>query len=342
MSKIETINYTYLGVSVVLLIITYYTLRKTKSSIQKIELDESNIERKSILVKTKNGDIKMDPNIFEMHMNRMKKNIIKLNENLTASDCVNIKEHLIRAKKNTKSYINLNYNNVDSDFCDMGSRFKLVDDYILQERELLRKKLSNRTQQENIDDSGTDNLRYSLLELLIDIDIILFLIRSSLCKQGKLDLSIMDQLLLELYRTNCMDPKNKKMLSELNDFEDDYITPTMNVLFRESFSDDAPNMLKHIDVSQHMHDKTTTTPYKSKISKKYKNEKNLHLLGDSRLDVISHSANKGFRENRLNDAMTFVSKPANRRNAHDFFRFDPRNSHMIDKGSRSSLADRSR
>ena len=69
--------------------------------------------------------------------------------------------------------------------------------------ELLKNKLSIKTERDDVE-SSPEKLRYDLLNLIIDIDIILFLIKSSLCKTGSLNLSLLDQVIIELYRTHCV------------------------------------------------------------------------------------------------------------------------------------------
>ena len=133
---VESINYTYLGVSVVLLIVSYYLLYSTKLETHK-EKKKGEIRKDTVLVQTDKGEIKMDPNIFEMHMNKMKDNIIKLSENLSNSKCGVIKQYLDDTKDNTKSFIELNNGNY-KDFCNLDTQYKLVDNHILKEREFLR------------------------------------------------------------------------------------------------------------------------------------------------------------------------------------------------------------
>ena len=203
MTTIDEVNYKYLGVAIIFLIITYYYLNETKHTIHKKEIDNSH--KNAIKIATSKGEILMDPNIFEIHMTRLKDNIITLNKNFTPKDCPKLKKHLDKAKVNTRAYINMNTNNINSSFCDINYENGILYDSILQERELLKNKLSNKTEKDDNDETiDSDNMRYTLLELVIDIDIILFLIRSSLCKKGSLDLSCLDSAILELYRNNCL------------------------------------------------------------------------------------------------------------------------------------------
>ena len=203
---IDPVNYSYLTVSIIVLIICYYFLQSTQSKLhEKIVIDNDN-QKKTIKVQTANGEIYMDPNIFEMHMTRMKNNIIELQKNLSYKDCNELKQYVDNIKKNTNSYIDINTNS-SSDFCDIHSRTDLIDDYILQERDILKKKLESNAET-TLDNTSPDNIKHSILELVVDIDIILLLVRSSLCKNGKLDLSSIDNLILELYNKKCINKPN--------------------------------------------------------------------------------------------------------------------------------------
>jgi hypothetical protein len=238
--SVETINFNYLGLSIVFLIITYYWLIYTKHIItQKEKQVNKSVNGKYIKVTTKKGDIEMDTNVFENHMSRMKDNIIQLNQKFTDKECSDLKEYLDNAKNNTQSYINLNKNDIDTstDFCDLNSRFELVNDYMLQEREMLRQKLEtgkSKTTSDNNDNTEVDEIRYSIIELLIDIDIILFLMRSSMCKKGRFNMTSLDQVILELYNSNC---SSDGELSQKIDMKTDlYIQPMISSLYTDSSS----------------------------------------------------------------------------------------------------------
>jgi hypothetical protein len=202
---LEPVNYKYLGIAILFLLITYYFLENTKKKIRTKELKDS--YKSSIKVLTQKGEIQMDSNIFEMHMTRLKTNIVNLHKQFDKGNCPKLKKYLDKAKKNTTSYIKMNIKTTDNSFCDPNKQHNLFDDNILQEIELLKNKMSNKTETDDGDDGDdgdiSDKLRYNLLELTTDIDVILFLIRSSFCKKGALDLSSLDQVILELYRAQC-------------------------------------------------------------------------------------------------------------------------------------------
>ena len=139
MASIEPVNYKYFGVSIIFLILTYYYLVNTQNIIH-----NNNNNNKHVIIKTKDGEIGMNPNIFEMHMQRLKNNILYIHKNFNPNKCSIIKKHLANVKIHTKRYIELNKENIDSEFCDLKSRFKLIDDNMLKEREMLKNKLSKK------------------------------------------------------------------------------------------------------------------------------------------------------------------------------------------------------
>jgi hypothetical protein len=200
---IETVNYLYLGSSIVILIITYCCLCGTKKYLKNKIIQRKKIED-GVVVQTSKGNIVMDPNIFELHLKRMKKNLTVLYKDGNF-DCKLVKDHLDKINIDTKRDISLNYDNIDNNYC---SSSKLLNNNLIKERELMRKKLINKT-----GNSESDKSRHDFLELMIDIDIILFLIRSSLCKKGNLNLSAVDNLILELYRNNCVSENMTKTTS---------------------------------------------------------------------------------------------------------------------------------
>jgi hypothetical protein len=196
--SIEPVNYSYFIASVILLIICYYFLKSTQVQLHEKNLIENDAQKKTIKVRTAKGEIYMDPNIFEMHIKHMKTNIIELNTQFSDKECVELKKYLDKTKNNTSEYININTN---PDLCNINTQPKLINDIILEKRELLKHKLDSNDS--NTDSTSTDNIQQSILELLIDIDIILLLVKSSMCKNGTLDFSLIDTVMLELYKNKC-------------------------------------------------------------------------------------------------------------------------------------------
>lgn len=343
MSKIqpiEFINYSYLGAAIVLLIVCYYFLQSTKEKLHKKNLEKDDIQRKSIKVQTNKGEIAMDPNVFEMHMKRMKDNIIELNKNFSAKDCGNIKKYLERTKLNTKSYINAN--NVNSDFCDIKSKFGMIDDYILQERDLLKNKLASKTESDSAADNSSDKMRYSILEILIDIDIILFLVRSSLCKKGKLDLTAIDSLILELYRTNCEDPSTKKLSHDLDNLDSDYVSPVMDFVFDGKEGFNGGNGI-HVDVTSRTLDGSQimnngpTVNYENLLltEQNERTGKSQRMVIDNKL-LVSHEMPSEFIDNIDKGRMFFTGntrKLNNGRNTQATLSYNPH----VDRTGRTSL-----
>jgi hypothetical protein len=235
--------------AIVFLILTYYYLNNTKSEIYMKKINENSKDK--IYIMTSKGKVAMDNNVFEKHMIRIKKNITNLQHNFNDKNCNEMKKHIDIAKNKTKRYIDLNKDNIDPDFCDLNSKLKIIDDNILKERELLKNKMVSRhkTEMDNEETDEVDNIRYSILELLIDIDIIMFLIRSSICKKGEIDLSALDNIILELYEKNCT---NKSSNSNKEEFTDNFIQEKYNAalnILSDTSADKISNSILSQDIT---------------------------------------------------------------------------------------------
>jgi hypothetical protein len=219
MPNVENVNYKYLGMAVVFLIMTYYYLSNTKSDIYLKKINDKSDDK--IYIMTSKGKISMDNNVFEKHMNRMKKNIVDLQHNFSKKNCTELKKYIDDAKNQTKKYIDLNKNNIGPDFCNLNNSLKMIDNNILKERELLKNKMDGKYKTE-LDDGETDDvdeIRYNILELLIDIDIIMFLVRSSVCRKGEIDLTSLDNIMISLYEKKCKEKFSGSDLSQNNSKE---------------------------------------------------------------------------------------------------------------------------
>jgi hypothetical protein len=341
---VELINYSYMVTAVIILIMCYSFMKSTKQKLHMKKIDKYDIQQKTITVQTKKGEIVMDPNVFEMHMKRVKDNIVELNKNFSVDDCSGIKKYLDRTKKNTKSYINSNTNG-NSDFCDLDSGINLMDDHVLQERNALKKKLAKTTESDSTADTRADRAKYSILEILIDIDIILFLVRSSLCKNGKLDLSSMDSLLLELYKTNCVSAESKKINHKIDEISHNYIEPTKDLTFKrnEGFHSKDKNRvgykghtINRLSGSQSMVDGQSVF-YENRMLKQPNKRvgKSQRMKIDNNL-LISHERQPMFIDNINNGGVKFAYEPHKLIN--DLHNWDhiPNEQH-IDRTSRTSL-----
>lgn len=200
MSYNKELNYKYLGYSILFFILAYYYLHITRKSVHTYGIVMQKNDKSTIKVITQKGEIYIDKNNFELHMDKIKKNISKLSKDVTNLDCPILKEYLHNAKINTRQYIDLNSSELNS-FCNNKSN--IFNSKIIEERELLKKRLDKKTKRDDIGGSSDDQIRYELLDLIVDIDIILFLIKTSICNKGHINLSTLDNVILELYRNSC-------------------------------------------------------------------------------------------------------------------------------------------
>jgi hypothetical protein len=334
--SIETINFNYLGLAIVFLIITYYWLEHTKQTITQKEKQVAKTSNtgEHILVTTEKGDIEMDTNVFEHHMNRMKDNIVQLNQKFTDKECSNLKEYLDKAKTNTQKYIDLNKNDIKepNDFCSLDLRYELVDDYVLQERNMIRQKLDlgkpKTIMDDNDDNINADEIRYSILELLIDIDIILFLMRSSMCNQGRFDMTSLDQVILELYNSNCT--ADEKLIQTIDMAADSYVRPMISSLYTDSSSKGRAVLSQDVDGSSQSRSCDTFEPQ-------------LRNNAVNGYEYLSHATNELFSDKYYDETNMITSHPLRRkmikpeRSRSLLDVIDSKKNIMIDYNARSSL-----
>jgi hypothetical protein len=253
MSNVENVNYKYLGMAVVFLIMTYYYLSSTKSDIYIKKINDKSDDK--IYIMTANGKISMDNNVFEKHMNRMKKNISDLQHNFSKKHCDEMKKYIDAAKNQTKKYIDLNKHNIGPDFCKLDPSLKMIDDNILKERELLKNKMAGKHKTE-LDDGETDDadaIRYNILELLIDIDIIMFLVRSSICRKGEIDLTSLDNIMISLYEKNCKENFSGSGLSQ-NNYKEGFDNQESYEAALSIMSNNSPEKISNSTFSQDLTD----------------------------------------------------------------------------------------
>jgi hypothetical protein len=335
--SVEIINFNYLGLTIVFLIVIYYWIELTKQTIirKESQIIKNGNTGSHIMVTTKKGNIEMDTNAFEHHMVRMKDNIVQLNKRFTYNECSKLKEYLDKAKMKTHQYINLNNNEMDNsgDFCSLNLRYDLVDKYILQEREMLRKKLEPRKFKsilgDNDDNIDADEIRFSILELLIDMDIILFLMRSSMCKQGRFDMSSLDNVILELYNSNCI--SDEKLSQTIDTATDSYIRPMISSLHVDASPKGNSVLSQDINISS-----------QSRHSDGFEPQLRNNVINGH--EYLSHTVNESFSDKYYNEInmiakhplQSRMTKPERTRSVLDAL--DPREKNiMIDHNARSSL-----
>jgi hypothetical protein len=203
----NNINCRYLIGSIIFFILTWYFLQLTKKTVYQYELSMQETDNTKIKVFTERGSIFMDKNLFELHLNKIKKTLINLSQNIDSDTCIKFKKYLDKSNINLTEYIKLNSTNKDKQ-CNNMSTF--IDSSV-KERNLLLKKINTGTTTDQNDDDELSNTNKSdILDLTADLDIILFLIKNNNCNRGAIDLTMMDKLIFELYNSNCIKPDKKE------------------------------------------------------------------------------------------------------------------------------------
>jgi hypothetical protein len=219
----ESLTYIYFIISTIILILVYYIMYNMN---HEYDIKKNNLKNNIIVVQTENDIIKLDPDMFDIHINRLKNNLILLNKNFTENNCENIKKYLDKSNDDMKNFIKMQNSssklNVDDEFCNIENN-NIIDSWLSQEKEMLEKKLVNKNNLLYNESTKIDEFRLSILNIIIDIEIITFLIRNSLCKNSKINLINLHKLIAEMYNDYCVNNKdtNKNNIA-YNDMENNY------------------------------------------------------------------------------------------------------------------------
>ena len=318
MVHIEKINYTYLGVTVLMLMLVYYILCATKKYKKQHRFNKSNV----ILIQTNKGEIRMDTNLFEMHMNRIKDSIIELSNGLECEKGDTMRNYLTKTKNDTKSFISLN----DPNNKLRSNANKIVDNYILKQHNMLKRKIHKKTILENDSTDYVEELKYEIYELLINIDLILFLVHSSICGKGKLDFIVLNKFMSEL---NNM----KRVNINMDSLNVECSETSSNDIIECNTSKEFNANDKSGDLSQYVYDGTVVS------RRKYCAKPSIHRRWDS---DISHTSDTDFISNIISVGSIGTNHKKKINPAWDTsILYKPKNC-LIDTESRCTLMDQGR
>ena len=178
--KVGHIDYCYLFASIIFLVICYLYIKSTMTMPCKKKINRSS-EKNKINVIIKTDVIKLDPNIFEMYLKKIKEDLILLNEFYTNNQDHQFKiDKLTIPRQQLKSYIGIN--GIDLDLYKANN----MQYYKSAQFESARFESDSK-----LDNTG-DKLNQCIVDLISDIDILIIMVKLSLCKVGILNLSSFD------------------------------------------------------------------------------------------------------------------------------------------------------
>ena len=343
------IDLSYFGLSMIALLLACYLLYCTKKHIYKKVIINKIGGSNSINVKTKDGTIKMDPNVFENHIKRIKTNLIELNGQFSSETCDDILKHLKNTKIETNSFIIKN-DTKGGDFCDIDARYKLVDDYIIGQHKNIDKKIVDFDEVNSTDSLESLKTKKSVIELLIDLDVILFLIRSSMCTKGEININSFDKMLLALYKANCKVDKN--ITHTIDNINADYITPLINFNQKEAFENNDENINYVMGKHKHLIPTSNLNRVGYNVDIDARDPTNQRLRVDNRSNLeyntsvllrqaeVSHTTNKEYQNAKLRKVK--AKKKSQAVDSDSSLFIDPRQVNIVDRHSRTSLFQDSR
>jgi hypothetical protein len=339
---IDPINYYYFGITVVVLLIYYYCMKSRhqlphwKKITKNTNMSQNQCD--TILVTTKNGKFHMDPNKIEIHMKMLKRALVGLHDSDSVNNCHKCDRYLRTIKNITSEYIK--DNTTESSGGELESRVLLANDHIVQERELLQKKLLNSAEHELSCDNLSKQRNYTLLNIILDIDTIIFMIKSSLCKRSSLQVDNMTKLVRELHKSIDVDLvddqskyyKNIKPIDDIIDLSDTFDYTKRGKHNKQLHQNTS---FRQLDGDQVMND-TPAVNYENPLLTNHlkQTDINPHMEIDNKL-LVSHETPKEFIDNISQRGLNFSKKPC-MLNRNGFQKTFKNNKH-IDRSGRTSL-----
>jgi hypothetical protein len=166
------INFLYLVISVIVLIFVYGMLVRTQSYIHK----------KKIMIEAEKNAYLIAGDVCESHLNNIKKNIIMLYKSVDVTKCKNLKAYIQQAHDDLNKFTGFAREPNDDDLI----RYELINNL-----EILKV------------DSDDIELKKMFASVVLDIEAIIYLLRSSSCGDKRLVLKSLHKLLWTLYKNQC-------------------------------------------------------------------------------------------------------------------------------------------
>lgn len=349
-------EYKYLCVSIILLMISYYFLKFTKNNmfyISNINEIENNKFNKTVYLKN-NNELEVDSNLFEMYMGKLKNNIIKTSSNITNEECRGLKKYLDKSK----SILNREIDNIkkyDNNFCT-NEFDRLINLNVVEYRKKIDKELnihnSDKLKNESNNLNKVDELKDKIIDILVDIEIISYLIRNTSCKRNEVDISYINTLLQQIYNTKCNSVDNTVDHFTSNNFESpiyNIISDTNSInIDKDNIESDTKNKNNKMGILEDVVDSIKYTSYTNQPSPmKYMPNFIIDSKNNpSKQDYSSKAHTSHFKEDTfdntvIRDSIKTVTHIHDRNKTRGIVlnnnQWDPRDFTHVDKSAKTSL-----
>lgn len=220
-----TINYLLVCVIIVLLFVIIIDKKDEKKEIVSDWIE----------IRNKNREVIVSQDNFKKVLYNVEKNLKKINKNINEEDCKKVQKYIKKSKESIDEF--LKYNKDNKAVCEV-----IESNDFMRETNILAEKLLNviDIRKEDITESENSENKRLFAELILDINKLMIISGRSVCFNGKLDLSDMDDLLNTLYKNKCEDNK----LEELQENQIDIILSYVSFLPK--------NKNKNIDTEESM------------------------------------------------------------------------------------------
>lgn len=245
----EQINYNYLGLTVVLIAITYFLVAHNKVKESAVHLDQT--DRGFVKVYTAKGIERIDPDLLIMHLGKIKHILGNAVYSVAITDDKYdvLMKYVDDAKKQLMSYIDINSNDETSRQIEENKNKRDALKAAQKNKETI---LSDR------DDSASIELNESVDDLINYIEIVESMIKSSMCKEDVLNVNILHETTMKFKKAASSILTNIKPVhvGSGDTYENMRVAHVLETELESSTGGDVSNS-RRIDVSQNMVDKTS-------------------------------------------------------------------------------------
>jgi hypothetical protein len=228
----------------------------------------------------------IDINIFNITIQRMRCNLINIYKNCKFENYPDIKKYSNNAKRDMDRFI---------------ANINIPINILSNEREVNKNNLLCILDNKNIEmlaNTDTESVKSDIFNILIDIDIIIYLINTNNIGNSIMNISHLDNLILKLNEYNSFKMESTNIKKE------NYTLSPYNI---ESMADISPksnnihidNNTRHLRGSQDINDKTSTYTHINRISNK---SNNININ-----DSLSHSIESDYIPNTIKPVLPVLN-----------------------------------
>lgn len=240
---------------------------------------------------TNRGPINLDQGMLDHYLTRLRDNIEYVSKRIDVDRCEEIHDELVKAKNSLKSQI--------QEKSELGNIEQIAS--IQEERQKLRTRINAMADIMFENDQNPEDTRSILLELIMDVETLLYLTKVIPLEIDSVDIHDVDQVIKLIYETACnssiVEPYTNEDLKPQEDLIDEEILgkdPGEDTFIsRPKLQPGQRGIYADFNKHQDLGDLSHTTKFQTSYKNQKRSLKNLRSLS---LDLVSQKQKEKYRE----------------------------------------------